>query len=183
MNCWLLAFLIGVVCGLRPFTGLAAISIAASVDRLGVAGSKIAFLGYRYTPWIFAVLAVVEYVTDQLPKNTKPKSSSAVHPAFACRSPLRSCNVCCQWVDTLRDICGHRRSCCRDIRRSQGASSLGFCLWERHAGCIPGRCNRHWTSSLGGHSQHNLTGFNFRRPDVTTPNTVRQAGRRGAQFI
>ncbi len=73
MNCWLLAFLIGVVCGLRPFTGLAAISIAASTDRLGVTGSKIAFLGYRYTLWVFAVLALAEYVTDQLPKTPSRK--------------------------------------------------------------------------------------------------------------
>ncbi len=73
MDGWLLAFFIGVVCGLRPFTGLAAISIAARLDQLGLADSKIAFLGYRYTPWIFAVLAVVEYVTDQLPKTPSRK--------------------------------------------------------------------------------------------------------------
>jgi uncharacterized membrane protein len=73
MDGWLLAFLIGVVCGLRPFTGLAAISIAARLDRLGLAGSKIAFLSYRYTPWIFAALALVEYVTDQLPKTPSRK--------------------------------------------------------------------------------------------------------------
>lgn len=73
MNHWILAFFIGVVCGLRAFTGLAAISLAARLNRLGIANSNIAFLGYIYTPWIFTALALIEYVTDQLPRTPSRK--------------------------------------------------------------------------------------------------------------
>jgi uncharacterized membrane protein len=47
-------------------TAPAAISLAAR-RRLDLATTRLAFLGYAYTPWIFIVLALVELVTDQLP--------------------------------------------------------------------------------------------------------------------
>lgn len=62
-----LAFLIGVVAGLRAMTAPAAVAFAARWGPLGVAGTPLAFMGYALTPWIFAVLAVGELVTDQLP--------------------------------------------------------------------------------------------------------------------
>ena len=48
-------------------TAPAAISLAAHAGRLDLATTRLAFLGYAYTPWIFTVLALVELVTDQLP--------------------------------------------------------------------------------------------------------------------
>jgi uncharacterized membrane protein len=48
-----LAFLIGIVAGLRALTAPAAVSVAA---RFG-----------QWTPWIFGILALAELVGDQLP--------------------------------------------------------------------------------------------------------------------
>src|SRR5262245_59915929 len=63
----LLAFLIGVVAGLRAMTAPAVVSWAAHLGWLDLGGTWLAFLGYAWTPWIFAVPALGEFVTDQLP--------------------------------------------------------------------------------------------------------------------
>jgi uncharacterized membrane protein len=62
-----LAFLIGVVAGLRAMTAPAAVSLGAALGWLPLSGSWASFMGYWLTPYIFGVLALVEYVTDQLP--------------------------------------------------------------------------------------------------------------------
>lgn len=63
----LLAFLIGVVAGLRTMTAPAAIAWAAHLGWLDLGDSWLAFLGWQWTPWILTVLALVEFVADQLP--------------------------------------------------------------------------------------------------------------------
>jgi uncharacterized membrane protein len=63
----LLAFLIGVVAGLRAMTAPAAVSWAAHLGWLDLRGTWLAFLGGAWTPWILSLLALVELVTDQLP--------------------------------------------------------------------------------------------------------------------
>ena len=63
----LLALLIGVVAGLRTFTAPAAISWAAHLGWLPLGDTSLAFMGYAWTPWILPVLALVEFVLDQLP--------------------------------------------------------------------------------------------------------------------
>lgn len=63
----LLAFLIGIVAGMRAMTAPAAIAWAAWLGKLGLSGTWLAFLGYAWTPWILTLLAAVELVTDQLP--------------------------------------------------------------------------------------------------------------------
>jgi uncharacterized membrane protein len=63
----LLAVLIGVVAGLRTFTAPAAISWAARLGWLQLGSTPLAFMGYAWTPWILTVLALVEFVADQLP--------------------------------------------------------------------------------------------------------------------
>src|SRR4029077_2934908 len=63
----LLPLLIGVVAGLRAFTAPAAISWAAHLGWLPLGDSPLAFMGYTWTPWILNALALVEFVTDQLP--------------------------------------------------------------------------------------------------------------------
>ena len=63
----LLALLIGVVAGLRAFTAPAAISWAAHLGWLPLGDTSLAFMGYAWTPWILTALALVEFVTDQLP--------------------------------------------------------------------------------------------------------------------
>ena len=62
-----LALLIGTVAGLRTFTAPTAISLAAWSGWLALTGSWLAFLGYSWTPWIFLLLALSEFVGDQLP--------------------------------------------------------------------------------------------------------------------
>ncbi len=63
----LLAFLIGVVAGLRSMTAPATVSWAAYLGRLRLDRTWLAFLGYRWTPWILTLLALGELVVDQLP--------------------------------------------------------------------------------------------------------------------
>ena len=48
-------------------TAPAAISWAAWSGRLSLEGSWLAFLSYSWTPWIFTLLALGEFVGDQLP--------------------------------------------------------------------------------------------------------------------
>ncbi len=62
-----LALVIGIVAGLRSMMAPAAIAWAALYGRLPLDGSWLAFMGYRFTPWILSALAVGELVTDQLP--------------------------------------------------------------------------------------------------------------------
>jgi uncharacterized membrane protein len=68
-----LALLAGIVAGSRVFTGAAAVSWAASLGHLDLAGSWLAFMGYAWTPFIFTALALVEFVIDQLPSTPSRK--------------------------------------------------------------------------------------------------------------
>jgi uncharacterized membrane protein len=63
----LLALLIGIVAGLRTMTAPAAVSWAASLGWISLGGTWLAFLGYAYTSWALTVLALGEFITDQLP--------------------------------------------------------------------------------------------------------------------
>jgi uncharacterized membrane protein len=67
MATYALAFLIGIVAGLRTMTVPAAVSWAARFGLLNLKGTWLAFLGYAWTPWILTLLALGEYVVDQLP--------------------------------------------------------------------------------------------------------------------
>lgn len=69
----LLASLIGIVAGLRAFTAPAAIAWAAALGILPLAGGPLAFLGFRFTPWIFTLFAAGELVGDQLPSTPSRK--------------------------------------------------------------------------------------------------------------
>jgi uncharacterized membrane protein len=73
MGIYALALLIGVVAGLRAMTAPAAVSWGAALGWIHVQGTWLAFMGYRFTPYIFTVLALVELVTDQLPKTPSRK--------------------------------------------------------------------------------------------------------------
>lgn len=68
-----LALLIGVIAGLRAMMAPAAISWAAAHGLLNLEGSWLAFMGWRFTPWIFTLLALGELVTDQLPSTPSRK--------------------------------------------------------------------------------------------------------------
>jgi uncharacterized membrane protein len=70
---YLLVLSIGIIAGLRAMTAPAAISFAAHYGLLGLSGTPLAFLGYRWTPWILLVLAIGELITDQLPSTPSRK--------------------------------------------------------------------------------------------------------------
>jgi uncharacterized membrane protein len=73
MSIYLLALLIGVVAGLRAMTAPAAISWAAHLGIIDLSDSWLGFMGYRFTPWIFTLLALAELVSDQLPSTPSRK--------------------------------------------------------------------------------------------------------------
>jgi uncharacterized membrane protein len=63
----LLTFGIGVVSGLRTFTGVAAVVWAAHLGWINLSGTPLAFLGSTWALVLFTTLALLEYVGDQLP--------------------------------------------------------------------------------------------------------------------
>jgi uncharacterized membrane protein len=69
----LLAFVIGIVAGLRAMTAPAAVAWGAAYGTISVDSSPLTFLTWRYTPWILTVLAAAELVTDQLPSTPSRK--------------------------------------------------------------------------------------------------------------
>jgi uncharacterized membrane protein len=76
----LLAFGIGVVAGLRSLTAPAVVAWAAHLGWINLQGSPLAFVGSLWAVAIFTVLALVEFVADQLPSTpsrTAPVGLSA----------------------------------------------------------------------------------------------------------
>ncbi|MDK1386476.1 DUF4126 domain-containing protein [Sinorhizobium sp. 8-89] len=69
----ILALLIGVIAGLRAMTAPAAVAWAAWLGWFDVSSSSLAFMGYRWTPWIFTVAAIGELISDQLPTTPSRK--------------------------------------------------------------------------------------------------------------
>src|SRR3984893_14060358 len=74
MPAYILAFLIGVVTGLRSLTTPAAISWAARLGWLHLENTPLAFLGFAATPYILSVLAIGELINDKLPKTPSRKT-------------------------------------------------------------------------------------------------------------
>ena len=81
---FLLAFLIGVIAGLRAMTAPMAVSWAARLGWLPLGGTPLAFFGYAAAPYIFTLLALLELVNDKMPKTPSRKSP----PSFAVRVVL-----------------------------------------------------------------------------------------------
>jgi uncharacterized membrane protein len=78
---YFLAFLIGLVAGLRAMTAPAAVSWAARLGWLNLEGTPLAFFGAAVTPWLFTAAALGELVNDKLPKTGSRKAP----PAFIAR--------------------------------------------------------------------------------------------------
>jgi uncharacterized membrane protein len=74
LNLYLLAFLIGVIAGLRSMTAPAVVSWAARLGWLHVENSWLAFLGFAPTPYIITTLALLELIADKLPMTPSRKS-------------------------------------------------------------------------------------------------------------
>lgn len=86
MHLALFALLIGIIAGLRAFMAPTAVSWAAKLGLLALGGTPLAFLGYRWTAWIFTAFALFELVTDQLPSTPSRK----VPPQFGARIVMGS---------------------------------------------------------------------------------------------
>jgi len=71
----ILAFMIGVVAGLRALTPLAVVSWAARLGWAPLLGAWLAFLGFAVTPYIFTVLAIAELIGDKLPQTPSRKAA------------------------------------------------------------------------------------------------------------
>jgi uncharacterized membrane protein len=78
---YLAALILGIVAGLRAVTPLAAISWAAHFGWINLSATWAGFLGNIITVIVLSILAIVEYVTDQLPSTPSRKSV----PQFAAR--------------------------------------------------------------------------------------------------
>ena len=74
MSTYVLAFLIGVVAGLRSMTAPAVVSWGARLGCLHLANTWLAFLGSAITPYILSVLAIGELINDKLPKTPSRKT-------------------------------------------------------------------------------------------------------------
>ena len=74
MSIYFLAFLIGIVAGLRTFTAPAAVSWAARLGALDLHGSWLAFFGFAVTPYILTLLAIAELIGDKLPRTPSRKA-------------------------------------------------------------------------------------------------------------
>jgi uncharacterized membrane protein len=74
MPTYMLAFLIGVVAGLRSMMAPAAVSWAARLGWLHLENTPLAFLGFAATPYIVSLLAIAELINDKLPKTPSRKT-------------------------------------------------------------------------------------------------------------
>jgi uncharacterized membrane protein len=73
MIVYILSIAIGIIAGLRAMIAPAAVSWAVHLGMLDLSGSWLAFMGYRFSPWIFSILALGELITDQLPQTPSRK--------------------------------------------------------------------------------------------------------------
>src|SRR5271165_229767 len=70
-----LAFLIGVIAGLRSLTAPAVVAWAAHLNWINLQNTPLSFMGSTVAVVIFTALAIVELVADKLPSTpsrTKP---------------------------------------------------------------------------------------------------------------
>lgn len=81
MSIYILAFLIGVVAGLRSLTAPAVVSWGARLGWLHLQNTWLAFLGFSATPYILSVLAIGELIADKLPATPSRKAP----PGFSAR--------------------------------------------------------------------------------------------------
>jgi uncharacterized membrane protein len=72
----LLALLIGVVAGLRAFTAPAVLAWAAMLEWIDLAGTWASWMGHWVTVTVLTVLALVELVSDQMPRMPSRKTAA-----------------------------------------------------------------------------------------------------------
>ena len=68
------AFVLGIVSGLRAMTSPAVTSWAARMGLLALSGTPMAFMGFKYTPIVFTLLAIGELINDKHPNTPSRKT-------------------------------------------------------------------------------------------------------------
>jgi uncharacterized membrane protein len=76
-----LAFLIGIISGLRALMGVAIASWGAGLGWFSLAGTPLNFMSYAVTRWLFTLAEIGELINDKLPKTPSRK----VPPQFIAR--------------------------------------------------------------------------------------------------
>src|SRR6202034_2032337 len=74
MSLLVLAFLIGVVAGLRSLTAPAVVSWGARLGWLHLENTGLSGLGAPITPYVLSALAIAELINDKLPKTPSRKA-------------------------------------------------------------------------------------------------------------
>lgn len=74
MSIYVLAFLLGVVAGLRSLTPPAVVSWATRLGWLHLDNTPLAFFAFASTPYILTLLAIGELIADKLPKTPSRKA-------------------------------------------------------------------------------------------------------------
>jgi uncharacterized membrane protein len=77
MSIYILAFLIGVIAGLRCLTAPAVVSWAAHLGWAHLENTWLAFMGSPITPYMASLLALGEIVNDKLPKTPSRKAPAS----------------------------------------------------------------------------------------------------------
>jgi uncharacterized membrane protein len=106
----LLALGIGFVAGLRSLTAPAIVAWAAHLGWINLHGSPLAFMGSIWAVGIFTVLALVEFVADQLPSTpsrTAPVGLSArIVTGVLCGACLAIAGGATPWLGALAGAFG-----------------------------------------------------------------------------
>lgn len=74
MHILILAFLIGMVAGLRPLMAPTVVSWAGGLGWIDLAGTHLNFLSHAVTRYILSAAAIGELVNDKLPKTPSRKT-------------------------------------------------------------------------------------------------------------
>jgi len=106
----LLALGIGVVAGLRTFTAPAVVAWAAYIGWINLHSSSLAFMGSVWAVAIFTILALVEFVIDQLP-TTPPRTAPAGLSARIVTGALSGASLAVAggtspWIGALAGVMG-----------------------------------------------------------------------------
>jgi uncharacterized membrane protein len=106
----LLAFLIGVVAGLRSLTAPAALAWAAHHNWLNIHNSPLSFMASRAAMIIFVLLAVFELIADQLPKTPSrtapPGLIARIVMGALCGAGIAIAGSQTLWIGALLGIVG-----------------------------------------------------------------------------
>lgn len=96
----LLAFLIGVIAGLRSLTAPAVVAWGAHLSWINLQNTALSFMGSMVAVAIFTVLAIVELVADKLPSTPSRKKG----PGFIARIVLGGLSGACLAVAGVQSL-------------------------------------------------------------------------------